>query len=44
MDWVGYSLFGYKEAARRFRKPAEFESILKTIGVDSEQFEEIKKR
>jgi len=43
MDWVGLSLFGYREAARKFKKPADLQSILKTINITSEQFEEIRK-
>jgi len=44
MDWVGISLYGYeKEAARKFNKPGDLQSILKTIGVTQEQFEETKK-
>ena len=45
MDWVGISLFGYssKEAARRFNKPADLQSILNSISVSEEQFEEVRK-
>jgi hypothetical protein len=33
-----------KEAARNFSKPVDFQSILKTIGVSEEQFEETRKQ